>query len=289
MRSAPGPRCRCCRALRRPRRSPPNRSRTSSSPKARRWPRCSTTRSAGRGPTCRPIRRGPMASRSGSTVQARPSSGAASWPRSASIRTCACGCTCRFRRAREYGERRAIGESAVTTLQRNETTRSNRYAELKPGEAVPVIDVVATASDEPDHGFDIGLWEDSGTPYGRLYGFGKQPFGANPAGRIREPGAAPCRLLPRGRDHLQGRAVPAAHLSRVPHPPVPGAGRACVAQRSSVLGLALRRLGAALHPGPDPAVPRAGAAGPQRRRHAVDQHAVPGRLERAARRTRSRW
>ena len=79
------------------------------------------------------------------------------------------------------GDRRALGENAVTTLQRNETTRSNRYAELKPGEAVPVIDVVATASDEPDHGFDIGLWEDSGTPYGRLYGFGKQPFGANPA------------------------------------------------------------------------------------------------------------
>jgi hypothetical protein len=44
-----------------------------------------------------------------------------------------------------------------------------------------VLDVVATASDEPDHGLDVGLWEDSGTPYGRRYGFGRQPFGGNPA------------------------------------------------------------------------------------------------------------
>ena len=79
------------------------------------------------------------------------------------------------------GARRVLAEAEVTTLKRSETTRSNTYVEWKPGEAVPVIDVVATASDEPDHGFDIGLWEDSGTPYGRVYGFGKQPFGANPA------------------------------------------------------------------------------------------------------------
>jgi hypothetical protein len=79
------------------------------------------------------------------------------------------------------GTRRVLAEAEVTTLKRSETTRSNTYVEIKPGETVPVIDVVATASDEPDHGFDIGLWEDSGTPYGRAYGFGKQPFGANPA------------------------------------------------------------------------------------------------------------
>jgi hypothetical protein len=79
------------------------------------------------------------------------------------------------------GARRVLPEADVTTLKRSETTRSNTYVELKAGEAVPVLDVVATASDEPDHGFDIAVWEDSGTAYGREYGFGKQPFGANPA------------------------------------------------------------------------------------------------------------
>ena len=81
---------------------------------------------------------------------------------------------------RSAGSRRVLAEADVTTLKRSETTRSNTYVELKPGESVAVLDVVATASDEPDHGFDIGIWEDSGTPYGRRYGFGKQPFGANP-------------------------------------------------------------------------------------------------------------
>jgi len=121
----------------------------------------------------------------------------------------------------------------VTTLQRNETTRSNQYAELKPGDAVPVIDVVATASDEPDHGFDIGLWEDSGTPYGRLYGFGKQPFGANPqvefasqaplhvgffheAAIIYKAGPFLQRTYPEYRIHLY-QAL-AAHALRTGHP-----------------------------------------------------------------------
>ncbi|MGH8797737.1 MAG: hypothetical protein ACREXI_11810 [Caldimonas sp.] len=79
------------------------------------------------------------------------------------------------------GGRPSVPESTVTTLERNAETRSNTYVGLRAGEAVAVLDVVTTASDEPDHGLDIGLWQDSGTPYGRLYGFGKQPFGANPA------------------------------------------------------------------------------------------------------------
>ncbi|HEX7440991.1 MAG TPA: hypothetical protein VF319_12945, partial [Caldimonas sp.] len=77
--------------------------------------------------------------------------------------------------------RPVMPESEVATLKRNETLHTTTFVALRPGEAVPVIDVVATASDEPDHGFDVGLWEDSGTPYGRVYGFGRQPFGVNPA------------------------------------------------------------------------------------------------------------
>jgi hypothetical protein len=40
--------------------------------------------------------------------------------------------------------------------------------------------VVASASDEPDYGLDINLWEDSPSDWGKRYGFGKLPFG-NPS------------------------------------------------------------------------------------------------------------
>jgi hypothetical protein len=39
------------------------------------------------------------------------------------------------------------------------------------------LEVVAAASDEPDQGLDVGLFEDSGTPHGARYGFGPLPFG----------------------------------------------------------------------------------------------------------------
>jgi hypothetical protein len=76
--------------------------------------------------------------------------------------------------------RPTLADTQVTTLKRSETTRSNTFLALRPGDAVAVADVVATASDEPDHGLDVGLFEDNGTAYGRQYGFGKQPFGYNP-------------------------------------------------------------------------------------------------------------
>lgn len=48
---------------------------------------------------------------------------------------------------------------------------------LTAGERVSPIDVMVSANDEPDHGHDIGLFTDSGTKHGQVYGFGKQPFG----------------------------------------------------------------------------------------------------------------
>jgi len=68
----------------------------------------------------------------------------------------------------------------VTTLPRDNAVDAVQFAALREGEQVSPIEVAATASDEPDYGLDIGLWEDNGTPQGRVYGFGKQPFG-NPA------------------------------------------------------------------------------------------------------------
>ena len=52
-----------------------------------------------------------------------------------------------------------------------------RYRALAPGEPVSPAHVIASASDEPDFGMDIGLFTDNGTAFGRRYGFGAQPFG----------------------------------------------------------------------------------------------------------------
>lgn len=45
------------------------------------------------------------------------------------------------------------------------------------GEAVAARDVLATASEEPDFGMDVGLFTDNKTSFGAEYGFGAQPFG----------------------------------------------------------------------------------------------------------------
>jgi len=56
----------------------------------------------------------------------------------------------------------------------------NPMEALNPGEGVSALDVVATASDEPDYGLDVGLYANNEGPLAALYGFGEQPFG-NPA------------------------------------------------------------------------------------------------------------
>lgn len=73
-----------------------------------------------------------------------------------------------------------LAGSQVSTLADDEAVGETRYAALREGEAVSPLAVVTTASDEPDYGLDIGVWEDNDTAHGRVYGLGKQPFG-NPA------------------------------------------------------------------------------------------------------------
>jgi len=51
---------------------------------------------------------------------------------------------------------------------------------LVSGEPVSALDVIATGSDEPDYGLDIGLYANNEGPLAAEYGFGEQPFG-NPA------------------------------------------------------------------------------------------------------------
>lgn len=65
----------------------------------------------------------------------------------------------------------------VTLLPKSLTKTGNKFVKIASGESVSVRDVFVTASDEPDYGLDIGLWEDSNTSFGQVYGFGKQPFG----------------------------------------------------------------------------------------------------------------
>jgi len=55
-----------------------------------------------------------------------------------------------------------------------------RYVALKAGEKIAPLAVIASASDEPDYGLDINLWDDSPSDWGKVYGFGVLPFG-NPA------------------------------------------------------------------------------------------------------------
>jgi hypothetical protein len=76
--------------------------------------------------------------------------------------------------------RTRLAESDITPLKTKESSKFDSFVALREGESVAPIDVIATATDEPDYGLDIGLWSDNGTPHGAAYGFGKQPFG-NPA------------------------------------------------------------------------------------------------------------
>ncbi|MCO5108848.1 MAG: hypothetical protein M9907_17455 [Burkholderiaceae bacterium] len=76
--------------------------------------------------------------------------------------------------------RAPMAASDVTALPRDDAVDAVKFVALRTGEPVPPLAVLATASDEPDYGLDLGLWEDNGTAQGRAYGFGKQPFG-NPA------------------------------------------------------------------------------------------------------------
>lgn len=54
---------------------------------------------------------------------------------------------------------------------------SQKFQPIKAGDMVSPLTVLASATDEPDYGLDINLWEDSPSEWGKRYGFGKQPFG----------------------------------------------------------------------------------------------------------------
>jgi len=48
---------------------------------------------------------------------------------------------------------------------------------IDPGQKVSALEILVAASEEPDHGLDVGLWQDNKTWYGAQMGLGTQPFG----------------------------------------------------------------------------------------------------------------
>jgi len=54
------------------------------------------------------------------------------------------------------------------------------YFPLKAGKTIDILSVLATATEEPDNGLDINLWENSPSDWGKVMGLGTLPFG-NPS------------------------------------------------------------------------------------------------------------
>lgn len=70
-----------------------------------------------------------------------------------------------------------VNPAELTTLSNISAMEKTNYLLLKDGDKVSPLLVLRTATDEPDYGFDLGLFEDNGTDYGKIYGFGEQSFG----------------------------------------------------------------------------------------------------------------
>ncbi len=61
--------------------------------------------------------------------------------------------------------------------ERNKEGNGHHFVALRAGDMVAPLAVLASASDEPDYGLDLNLWEDSPSEWGPRYGFGNIPFG----------------------------------------------------------------------------------------------------------------
>ncbi len=65
----------------------------------------------------------------------------------------------------------------ITFLHDIEFWYATTFIKLKEGQTVSALDIVSTASDEPDFGIDIQLYANNESAHGKEYGFGTQPFG----------------------------------------------------------------------------------------------------------------
>lgn len=65
----------------------------------------------------------------------------------------------------------------LTTLSNIDVMKFTKYKWLQHGSLVSPMSVMISATDEPDYGFDLGLFQDNPNAFGPTYGFDKQPFG----------------------------------------------------------------------------------------------------------------
>jgi hypothetical protein len=75
------------------------------------------------------------------------------------------------------GDEDMLGFADLSFLKSGVSHADIVYLPLASGDRVAPAHVLASASDEPDFGMDIGLFADNGTPFGAVYGFADQPFG----------------------------------------------------------------------------------------------------------------
>jgi hypothetical protein len=65
----------------------------------------------------------------------------------------------------------------VSIFGEKDLKRKYIYYQIKPGDLVSPLEVLATAGDEPDFGIDINLFVDNNEAFSQDYGFGNQSFG----------------------------------------------------------------------------------------------------------------
>lgn len=76
------------------------------------------------------------------------------------------------------GDRKTLSAKNVSFLHDVSDWDKAVFVDLPAGDLVHPLDVLVSASDEPDLlGLDVGLFTDNKTEIGKIYGFGEQPFG----------------------------------------------------------------------------------------------------------------
>lgn len=70
-----------------------------------------------------------------------------------------------------------LSPEKISLVPKSSSTAEHMFLKINENDLVSASAVFATASDEPDYGLDLNLWADNGSEFGKLYGFGIQPFG----------------------------------------------------------------------------------------------------------------
>lgn len=73
--------------------------------------------------------------------------------------------------------RQPVDPLKLTTLSRPTDMLRATYVSLVEGEMVAPLLILSSATNEPDYGLDLGLFDDNNTWWGDIYGFGNQTFG----------------------------------------------------------------------------------------------------------------